>query len=48
MVFTMITRMMHAIELRMYNFLYDLARGDALHFEYADLVGEPVSQILES
>jgi hypothetical protein len=32
LIFAMITRLMHAIELRTYRFLHDLAHGDALHY----------------
>ena len=34
LIFSMITRLMHAIELRTYRFLHDLASGDVLHYEY--------------
>ena len=34
LIFAMITRLMHAIELRTYRFLHDLAHGDALHYAY--------------
>jgi hypothetical protein len=38
LVFAMITRMMHAMELRFYGFFHSLANGDALHFEYPSTV----------
>ena len=38
LVFGMVTRMMHAMELRIYRFLYDLAHGDALHYQYPSVV----------